>query len=143
MNETEEDKYELIKRLGQGAFGSVWLARNKQTQEEVALKLLRLPDDVQSEQAHLKERERFMREVQIALILDHPHVLPALDNGYIRRNGQMLPYLGSPYIADGSLAGLIEKMPPWEYWTFVQTADVILQAADPLEYRHTRPPKLV
>ncbi len=45
---------------------------------------------------------------------------------------------------DGSLAKLIKKAPPWEgHWTLAQTADVILQAAQAIEYMHTLKPKMV
>ncbi len=137
------DKYELIQLLGRGGFGNVWLARHRQTQERVALKIMPIPRSAQNEQDDLKARERFMREVQIALILDHPHVLPAIDYGYMSYGGVILPYLVSPYMSDGSLADVIKNTPPWEHWTLLQTADVILQAAQGLEYLHTREPKIV
>lgn len=143
MDELEEDRYEPIRLLGQGGFGSVWLAHNKQTQGEVALKIMRRSTKEQSEQARLKERERFIREMHIVSILEHAHILPSLDNGYMPYKGHLVPYIVSPYMPDGSLARLINKTPPWEYWTLAQTADVILQAAEALEYLHTRSPKII
>ncbi len=83
VNETV-GKYELRSLLGKGGFGNVWLACNKQTGELVALKLMQMPED---EQADVKARERFMREIEIAHLLDHPHVLAALDYGYVSLHG--------------------------------------------------------
>jgi serine/threonine protein kinase len=141
----EEFKYELIRLLGKGGFGEVWLGQDKQTQQLVALKIMQLVEDVQGGQNHLKAHERFMREIEIAKLLKHQHVLPALASGYMQVNNHALPYLVSPYMPDGSLADLLEKKKiyPWERWTPGQTADAIWQAAQALEYMHTREPKIV
>lgn len=40
------DKYELMEKLGQGAYGSVWKARNKETNQIVALKSVKIPSDI-------------------------------------------------------------------------------------------------
>ncbi len=141
----EEFKYELIRLLGKGGFGEVWLAQHKQTQQLVALKIMRLVEGVQRGQNYLKAHERFMREIEIALLLKHPHVLPALDYGYMQLNNHTLPYLVSPYMPEGSLLSFLEQIRwyPWENWTLGQTADAIWQAARALEYMHTREPKIV
>lgn len=151
--------YEFIKPIGGGGFGDVWLARQKKTKELVALKIMRVPDDVRNNQ---EARQRFLREIEIASLLDHPHILPALDHGYVRYQGQESPYLVSPYMPDGSLGGLLsspkkfstsgdpifdalssERLPPWEQWSVEQTVDTITQAAEALEYIHTLKPRIV
>jgi serine/threonine protein kinase len=141
----EEFIYRLIRPLGKGGFGEVWLAQHKQTQQLVALKIMQLVDGVQGGQSHLKAQERFMREIEIAKLLIHPHVLPALDYGYMQVNNHTLPYLVSPYMPDGSLLDLLDKkrIYPWEHWTLAQTADAIWQAAQALEYMHTRRPRII
>lgn len=142
---TEECMYKLIRLLGKGGFGEVWLAQHKQTQQLVALKIMQLDEGAQGEKSRLKAQERFMREIEIAKLLIHPHVLPALDYGYMQLNNQTLPYLVSPYMPEGSLLDLLDKkrIYPWERWTLGQTADAIWQAAQALEYMHTRQPKIV
>ena len=142
---TEVFKYELIRLLGKGGFGEVWLGQDKQTQRLVALKIMQLDEDVPGGQSHLKAHERFMREIEIAKLLKHQHVLPALASGYMQVNNHTLPYLVSPYMEDGSLADMLEKKKiyPWERWTLGQTADAIWQAAQALAYMHTREPKIV
>jgi serine/threonine protein kinase len=142
---TEEFKYKLIRMLGKGGFGEVWLGQDKQTQQLVALKIMQLEEGVQGGQSHLKAHERFMREIEIAKLLKHQHVLPALASGYMQMNNHALPYLVSPYMPNGSLADMLEKKKiyPWEHWTLGQTTDAIWQAAQALEYMHTREPKIV
>jgi serine/threonine protein kinase len=142
---TAEVKYELMHLLGKGGFGEVWLAKQKQTQQLVALKIMQLEEGVRGEQSQFKAQERFMREIEIALLLKHPHVLPALDYGYMQVNKHTQPYLVSPYKPEGSLADLLEKkrIYPWEHWTPGQTADAIWQAAQALNYMHTREPKII
>lgn len=142
---TEEVKYELIRLLGKGGFGDVWLATHKQSQQFVALKIMQLEEGGQGEQNQLKAQERFLREIEIALLLKHPHVLPALDYGYMQVKNHVHPYLVSPYKPEGSLVDLLEKkrIYPWEHWTLGQTADAIWQAAQALQYMHTREPKII
>lgn len=136
-----EHKYELVKELGKGGMGVVWLARNRHTQELVALKIMTgVPEDDKRDQ---KERERFEREIQFALSLNHPHVLRAIDYGFIYQDGRRLPYLVSPYMSDGPLQDLVNKKIPWKQWTLTQTADAIVQAAEGLAYLHTRTPRVV
>ena len=138
----DEFPYELIRPLGGGGFGDVWLARHNQRGDTVALKIMRVPADVQND---LKARERFMREIEIARLLNHPHILPMLGYGHVLYNGQSSPYLVSPYMPDGSLSELMskKKMLPWEHWTLAQTADAIFQVAEALEYMHSREPRIV
>ncbi|HJT57950.1 MAG TPA: WD40 repeat domain-containing serine/threonine protein kinase, partial [Ktedonobacteraceae bacterium] len=139
------NKYELLQLLGQGGFGKVWLARYKDTGQLVAVKIMHMPDNYQLEHEQQKAFERFLREIDIAQVLRHPHVLPALDYGYMQVDGHSLPYLVSPYVSDGSLADLIDKQHiyPWETWSRFQIADAIWQAAQALEYMHTRDPRIV
>ncbi len=119
----------------------VWLARDTETQNLVALKIMTAITE--DDRRNLKASERFTREIEIARSLQHPHILPVLDSGTTLYNGRSVPYLVSPYIPDGSLVDVIEENPPWEYWSLQQISDAILQAADSLWYLHTRSPHIV
>ncbi len=135
------ERYERQKLLGQGLMSAVWLARDTYTQEFVALKIMTaIPEDDRRNQ---KARERFHREIEIASSLQHPHVLPIISYGYMRYDNRNVPYLVSPYISEGSLADLIKARPPWQYWSLLQTADAVMQAAESLYYLHTRTPQIV
>lgn len=63
--------YELLRPLGRGGMGTVYLARHKTLNRLCAMKLLPQRGDV----------ERFDREVQSLAAIDHPGVVPATDAG--------------------------------------------------------------
>jgi serine/threonine-protein kinase len=70
-----EGRYRLERELGQGGMATVYLARDVKHDRDVAIKVLR--DDV----AQSVGRERFLREIQLAARLSHPHILPLYDSG--------------------------------------------------------------
>ncbi|MBE7463787.1 MAG: serine/threonine protein kinase [Planctomycetes bacterium] len=70
--------YELLKKLGQGAMGAVYLARHEQTGQKVALKVL--PPDMAEDHEFL---ERFRREMRAMVRLRHPNVVAAYDVGEV------------------------------------------------------------
>ncbi len=65
--------YEVLKVLGRGGMGIVFLVRHTLTKRVEALKVLR-----PSLASRLRTRERFLREVQVAAKLDHPNVVKTL-----------------------------------------------------------------
>ena len=62
-------KFKLIRRLGQGGLGNVWLARDEKLNRNVAIKELR-PEALNSPQSW----QRFHREAEITGHLEHPNV---------------------------------------------------------------------
>lgn len=83
--------YRLLRRLGEGGMGEVWLAERADGlyERQVALKLLR------SGYADPGLRQRFSREREILARLQHPHLAQLLDAG-IDLQGQ--PYLALAYV---------------------------------------------
>jgi tetratricopeptide (TPR) repeat protein len=69
-------RYEILRLLGRGGMGAVYLARDRELGREVALKLIA---------PHLLAepgfRDRFRREVQLSSIVTHPNVLRVYDLG--------------------------------------------------------------
>jgi serine/threonine protein kinase len=66
----------LIRKLGEGGMGVVWLARHETLDKDVAVKVL--PDGLgEGEEAV----QRFLREAKSAARLDHPNVVQVLDAG--------------------------------------------------------------
>jgi len=64
------DRYRIERELGQGGMATVYLAEDLKHSRKVAIKVLR--EDV----ARSLGAERFLREIQLAAKLSHPHVLP-------------------------------------------------------------------
>jgi serine/threonine protein kinase len=98
-------RYQLLKRLGEGGMGSVFLAEDTTLGRRVALKIpLFGPEDGP------EGRERFYREARAAATLDHQYLCPVFDVGEIE--GRL--YLTMAYIEGKSLAELIrgEGLPP-------------------------------
>ncbi len=72
-------RYEIVRELGQGAMGTVYLGRDPKINREVAIKTLNL-QEVEPDQ--LKEvKERFFREAEAAGRLNHPHIVTIYDAG--------------------------------------------------------------
>jgi tRNA A-37 threonylcarbamoyl transferase component Bud32 len=88
-----EDRYRLDRELGQGGMATVYLAHDLKHDRDVALKVLR------PELAATLGSDRFLREVQVAARLQHPHILPLLDSG----EAAGFFYYVMPYVAGESL----------------------------------------
>ncbi|MGD9722474.1 MAG: WD40 repeat domain-containing serine/threonine protein kinase [Pirellulales bacterium] len=88
-------RFQILRELGRGGYGVVFLARDAATGRDVALKLPR-PEALITPQL----RARFLREAQAAGRLDHPHVLQIYEVG---EDGGLC-YLISPYCRGPTLA---------------------------------------
>jgi eukaryotic-like serine/threonine-protein kinase len=92
--------YELLRELGRGGMGAVYLARHEDTGEEVALKVM-LPKVAASATA----RARFLREVELTRNLRHPNIAALHDANF----AEGAFYLTTEYCAGGSLDQLLER----------------------------------
>lgn len=69
-------QYEIVRSLGRGGMGSVYLARERALERFVAIKVLR------ADLSEIAEgRERFRREARIVAQLSHPNILPLYTYG--------------------------------------------------------------
>jgi serine/threonine protein kinase len=119
------DRYRLRSVLGRGGMATVYLAEDKKHQRAVALKVL-LPG-----LAAYLGAERFLKEIQIAARLTHPHILALHDSG---EAGGFLYYV-MPYIDGGSLRQQLEG-PPRRAVSRDQTLAIAEPVADALTYAH-------
>lgn len=126
------DKYEIIKLLGEGAFGRVYLARERLTGREVAINELR--EDLPSERA-AEARQRFEREIQIGAGLDHPRVVKIITH---EKQGSEV-YLVQEYLPGGSLRTRLNNRP----LAVDEAVHIACDIAEALAYVHEHPLDLV
>ena len=93
------DRYVLERELGHGGMATVYLARDLRHGRLVAIKVLR------PEIAAALGPERFLREIQTAARLTHPHILPLHDSG--EAAGSLFYVM--PYIEGESLRDRLER----------------------------------
>jgi serine/threonine protein kinase len=70
-------KYRVLKELGRGGMGTVYLAEDNELNRQVAIKVLSVPELDDS------LRERMIREAQIIARLEHPGIVPVHDVGVL------------------------------------------------------------
>ena len=93
-------RYTLVRELGRGAQGVVYLAEDTELHRKVALKMLT------GAAAHLKEvRERFHREAELASKLEHPGICGIHEVGKVKET----PYIAMQYVQGVTLSEMIEK----------------------------------
>ena len=97
----EDDRYELLEPLGSGGMGVVYRARDRESEQVVALKTL-------DPRLALTERlrARFRREIDAVRRIDHARVVGVLDVG--ERAG--LPYFTMPYVEGATLGALLAHL---------------------------------
>lgn len=86
-----EEKYRLLRFLGEGSFASVIHARHEAMDRDVALKFLR-PDVIK---AHPEASERFLNEVRLSSRLTSAHTVTIFDFG---QTDEDIPYMVMEYV---------------------------------------------
>src|SRR5437867_1172990 len=119
-------QYDIVQPLGRGGMGHVYLARERELERFVAIKVLR-PDLAGS----VENRERFRREARIAAQLTHPGILRLHSFGEV--DGVWYFVMG--YIRGETLADRLrlEGRMPWP-----EALRIVGELADALEYAHRR-----
>src|SRR5216110_563825 len=128
-------RYQLLKQIGSGGMGKVWLGSDPHIHRQVAIKVL--PPRVQGDQ---DAQARFERKVEAIATLNHPHILPIHDFGIQSlSDGQFITYFVMPYIAGGSLADLLAQQVREQQKSPVDKVLMWLsQVADALDYAHAQ-----
>ncbi len=119
-------RYRVIRRLGQGGFGRVYLAHDDDLDRPVAIKVPNPERITRSEDA-----EAFLMEARILAKLDHPHIVPVHDVG---RTEDGLCFVVSKLIEGSDLAARMGQA----RLSFRESAELVATIANALHYAHTR-----
>ncbi|HMP60950.1 MAG TPA: serine/threonine-protein kinase, partial [Gemmatales bacterium] len=94
--------YEIIRELGRGGMGVVFLARQTRLGRLVAVKMLTAPF------LEPRDLQRLRLEAQTLAALRHPHIVQIHDVGEVTGR----PFLALEYVAGGTLAERLRGQPP-------------------------------
>jgi len=128
-------RYRILRPLGAGAMGEVYLAEDPQIERLLAIKTVRVTGDAPSEAeqtAQLEERtQRLLREARTAGRLIHPHIVTLFDAG--EEQGTL--YLAFEYVEGQSLADRLRTGAPL---TVAEALRIARETAEGLDYAHRR-----
>jgi len=117
--------YTIIRELGKGGMGAVYLARREDSEDLVALKVMLAQVAVEK-----SARSMFLREVATTRALKHPNIVELKDSGY----SEGTFFFTLEYCEGGSVDQLMEKrggkIGPDE------ALPIVMQALDGLDYAH-------
>ena len=136
LAEQQLGHYRLIRLIGQGGMGEVYLAEDTRISRQVAVKVVRT--ELQSyldDEESLHTEELFEREMKAISRLDHPYILSFYDFGKEPAINGSIIYMVMPYRQEGSLADWLLRRGSH----LVSPQDVgpmIAQAASALQHAH-------
>ena len=123
MSTTRIGRYEIVRPLGKGAMGVVYLARDPQIEREVALKTVRF--DSPNPSFKIEEaKARFLKEARISGRLQHPHIVTVFDVG---EDGGNL-YLAMEYVPGGSFSQRLQEPNPLSIEERIRVVAEVAQA---------------
>ncbi len=99
LRESLAQTYTIDRELGRGGMSSVFLAQDCKHRRSVAIKVLN------PELAASLGPDRFLKEIELAARLNHPHILPLHDSG----NADGLLYYVMPYVEGESLRERLDR----------------------------------
>lgn len=94
--------YQVLRKLGEGGLGTVWLARDERLKRNVALK------EMTAEATEIPRAwDRFHREAEITGHLEHPNIVPLYQFGNDSNTGQ--PFYAMRFVGKRTLVDAIEE----------------------------------
>ena len=131
-NQVKLGRYEIVRELGKGAMGIVYLAKDPLIGRLVALKTIR-PSAHADDEDTKEFQARFVREAQAAGILNHPSIVTVHDIGVDEPTG--VSFIAMEYVEGQNLKEVLSAGRPL---SFEQAADIIAQVAEGLDFAHAK-----
>lgn len=121
-----ERRYNIIKEIGRGGMGVVYLAKDDKLDREVALKIL--PSSIKNSNRII---QTFLREAKSAASLNHPGIVTVFDTGI--QEGDY--YIAMEYIDGKTLKRILKKKGKFAYPVVLELLKQLLTA---LDYAHSK-----
>ena len=125
LNAAFSGRYSVQRELGRGGMATVFLADDLKHGRQVAIKVLH------PELAAVLGPDRFLKEIEIAAGLTHPHILTLHDSG----DADGLLYYVMPYVDGESLRDRLDRE---TQLSIEDTTLITTEVADALSYAHAR-----
>jgi len=122
-------RYEIIRELGKGAMGMVYLGNDPKISREVAIKTMALSQEFEGD-ALQDAKDRFFREAETAGRLNHPNIVVMLDAG----EEHDLAYIAMEFLKGRDLA---DHVKPGKLLPPATVFDIVLKCASGLDYAHS------
>jgi len=132
-NFLSDGKYKILRLLGEGGMGRVYLAQDPRLKREVAIKIMRSGKDEQL-------RLRFLEEAQVLGQLEHPNIVPIYDLAHI---GSTHMYCVMRYVRGLSLREVLrtqraEASGSSHSYSLLRLMQIYLQIVQAASYAHAR-----
>ena len=118
------DRFNVIKILGQGAFGTVYLATDEKLNRQVAIKVSKTKQKDEVVQS-------FLKEAQMLATLDHQNIVPIYDVGHSDKEGF---FIISKFLEGGNLANEIKN----GIFDVTRICNIVSSIASGLNHAHLR-----
>src|SRR5213594_3955919 len=133
----QNGRYRILRTLGSGSMGEVYLVDDTRINRQVAIKVIRAESVSYPDQRTSQDAARlFEREAKAIARLNHPNILPLYDFGDEVINETPLTYMVMPYSPEGSLATWLQQRGPTQPLSTAEAGHFLRQAADALQHAH-------
>ncbi len=123
-------RYVIERKLGRGAMGAVYLARDPRINREIALKVIPIEKEFEDEELE-EARLRFFREAESAGRLTHPHIITVYDCG----EDKHLAYIAMEYLQGIPLTQFTD---PKKLLAPNKALELCARTAEALDYAHNQ-----
>src|SRR5947209_1878948 len=132
-------KYRLLRLIGSGGMGDVYIGVDANINRQVAIKVMRAEvspyptEDVNKQAKHL-----FQREMKAIAALDHPSILPLYDYGEEPLHNTTLMYMVMPFRQEGSFTDWLRQYRGGKLLELAEIAYFLAQASEALQHAHDK-----
>jgi serine/threonine protein kinase len=125
LRQALEGRYRIERQIGVGGMATVYLAHDVKHDRRVALKVLK------SGISAAIGAERFLQEIRVAAVLQHPHLVPLFESG----EADVLLFYVMPFVDGESLR---DRMQRERHFPVADAIRIAIQVSTALDYAHRR-----